>query len=580
MSALPLNFSNIIEYLKEYHYVDKNDMEDLSRCYNLLESYYSGLSDDADSSLDHSITVAQYIATWRFDLDVISAALFHDCTKNNQKEIQAVISEAAYGILEDYYKIRRELEVITSNSQIEKIVEANLLPSGINPESFYIVIAERIDLLSRVKDETSDFSLSLAQTTREVLIPQIQKIHAHNLVDLLEELCFQIENRDVYNAISKIVSNSDSLNDFYRQQTLTKLRQIFDKDSNIVPSSLRAQAKILYFLTEKRSIVSLHRFGIKKAPSFEYALKKLSNKQKTSYIDLTLVLEENLLLDSKQSVDDIFLEYYCQLLKSEGFYLRGYCATTSFNSKYYLMSDRMQNLYRFFIKTESDYLLYFYGDIINKDNVGLGYMPPAPTSKIKVFKPDGTAVRVDIGTTALDFAFLIHEDIGLHFQGGNINHNGKTVFPYTELKNGDTVEIKKSKEITAELRWFRYVKSDLAINRLIKYFNTKLGRSSPKMVGVLTKDGTYAQIEEGSTVLDFAFLIHPDMGLHFDSAMVNNSKVPINYVLQDQDNVIIRKSREHRASISWFRHVRTAKAINELISFFRVNGIPEKDIHR
>ena len=576
MSALPLNFSNIIQRLKEYHYVDENDVEDLFRCYNLLRTYCSGLSDDADLSLDHATTVAQYIASWRFDADAISAALFHDCIKNNQKEIQTVISEAAYGILKDYYKIRKALDVITSNSQIEKIVEENLLPSGINPESFYIVIAERIDLLSRVKNETNDSSLSLAQTTREILIPQIKKIHAHNLVDLLEELCFQIENRDVYNAISEIVSNSDSLNDFYRQQSLTKLRQIFDKDSNIVPSSLRDQAKILYFLTEKRSIISLYRFGIKKALSLEYALKKLSNKQKTSYIDLTLVLEENLLSEKKQSVDDLFLQYYCQLLKKEGFYLRGYYATTAFNSKYYLISDRMQNLYRFFVKTESDYLLYFYGDIISKDNVDLGYMPPASTSKIKVFKPDGTAVRVDIGTTALDFAFLIHEDIGLHFQGGIINHNGKAVFPYTELKNGDTIEIKKSKEITAELRWFRYVKSDLATNKLIKYFNTKIDQSSPKMIRVLTKDGTYAQIEEGSTVLDFAFLIHPDIGLHFDSALVNNSKVPINYVLQDQDHVMIRKSRNDRASISWFRHVRTAKAINELISFFRINGLPEK----
>lgn len=569
MNNIPKQLESIITNLKTYRYIEESDVLRLQQCYYYLQNAYTQNETEIDHVLEHSIAVACHIASWRFNIDTVIAALFHDYSNNNFNQLDSLLSRSSINIISDYHKFKKILDVTATNSEIEQISKIDFTPSSIEPESVYIGIAERIDDLCRCKPEKSDNAIELANVTRQYLIPLVLDIHAYRLVDILDELCFQRENRTAYDAISSIVNESTLLNDYFRQQSLTKLKQIFDKDSNIIPKELGAErARIIDFIIDNRSIVSLHRFGIRNETSFEQALEKIANKIQTPYIDLTLLLKDDNNTSRRTSVHDVFFKYYSKMLIKENFYLKGFHSTTDNHSSYYIISDKMHNLYRLFVRTESEYLNYFYGDIIHEDNVPRKNISQPSEHTIKIFKPDGTSVRVNDNTTALDFAFLIHEDIGLHFDGGDINHNGKPVHPYTVLKNGDTVEIKKSKEVTAELRWFRYVKSELAINKLIKYFNSKLNQPI-KEITVLTKDGTFAQIEANSTVLDFAFSIHPDIGLHFYSALVNGKKVPINYILQDQDKVIIRKSRQVRANISWFRYLNRKKSTNDLIKYFR-----------
>lgn len=574
MSNSTNNFDKVIERLKEYHHVEDNEEKDLRECYHFLEKHFNQNGDCREHSLDRSVSIAHFIASWRFDIHVIAAALFHDWSEPDLKQLEHLLNKTAQGILREYLHIRDGFEAKASNTNIKRTDKYSILSDNKNtsPQSFYIVIAARIDLLSRYKLENSEMAYSLAQTTSESLIPQIKSIHAYHLVDMLEELCFQIENRELYNSIASIVLEKDLLNDYCRQQYLKRLKQILDKDSNIIPEELKEeQSRILAFIVEKRSIVSLQRLGIQKDSSFKFDLDRIADKKQTAYINLTLLVKDNEASDHASSVHDLFLKYYSILLKKEGFFLRGYYSTTDKNSFYYIMSDNMQNLYRLFVKTENEYLQYFYGDIISKDNVGTDYIPRQSDNVIKVFKPDGTAVHVDSNTTALDFAFMVHEDIGLHFDSAEINRNGEAVHPNTTLKNGDTVKIITSKEITAEMNWFRYVKTDHATNKLIKYFKYKQSKyyQSPEHITVKTKDGTFVSIRANTTVLDLAFMIHPDIGLRFESAIVNDKKAPINYILQDQDSVIIKKSRQIKASISWFRHVNNKKSVDELIKHFR-----------
>lgn len=576
------DFIKVIERLKEYHYyIEDSEVEDLWKCYSFLKEHFAKNGECREHSLDRSISVAHFIASWRFDIYVTTAALFHDWPESDLQQLDCLQINTAQDILRGYLHIRDDFEAKALNINAERSDKRNILTDNenISPQLFYIVIAARIDLLSRYKLENSEMAYYLAQSTREFLIPQIKAIHAYHLVDMLEELCFQIENRKLYDAIASIVLENDMLNDYFRQQSLRKLKQIFDKDSNIVPKKLEEErSRILAFMVEKRSIVSLQRLGIQNASSFEFDLEsdlsRIADKNQTAYINLTLLLKNDDAGNYTSNVHDLFLKYYSVLLKEEGFFLRGYYSTTDKNSFYFVMSDKMQNLYRLFIKTENEYLRYFYGDIISKDNVGTDYIPRQSENKIKVFKPDGTAVRVDSDITALDFAFLVHENIGLHFDGGEINRNGKPVYPYTILNNGDTVQIKTNKAITAELNWFRYVKTDHALNKLIRYFkyNQPKRDQFPEYIKVQTLDGTFGSIEANTTVLDLAFMIHPDVGLRFESAIVNGKKAPINYILNDQDSVIIKKARQIKASISWFRHVNNKKSVDELIKYFRNNA--------
>ena len=71
------------------------------------------------------------------------------------------------------------------------------------------------------------------------------------------------------------------------------------------------------------------------------------------------------------------------------------------------------------------------------------------------------------GSTPVDFAYAIHSDLGEHMQGAKINN--KLVSFDTELKNGDMVEIIKSKNARPTAKWHDYARTSLARRNIRSY---------------------------------------------------------------------------------------------------------------
>lgn len=74
---------------------------------------------------------------------------------------------------------------------------------------------------------------------------------------------------------------------------------------------------------------------------------------------------------------------------------------------------------------------------------------------ITVYTPAGEAKSLPQRATALDFAFEVHSDLGLHAQYARIN--GKLCSVKTRLQRGDCVEIGFSPEIAPKPDWLDYV---------------------------------------------------------------------------------------------------------------------------
>ncbi len=95
-------------------------------------------------------------------------------------------------------------------------------------------------------------------------------------------------------------------------------------------------------------------------------------------------------------------------------------------------------------------------------------------------------------------------------------------------------------------------------------------------IKVKTRSGEIMYIPEGSTVLDFAFKIHKDIGLGFKYANVNQSKtkIPPYTTLKDGDQVEIIVNRnkddeiENCAELKWFAYIETDNAKKILIKNF------------
>ena len=83
-------------------------------------------------------------------------------------------------------------------------------------------------------------------------------------------------------------------------------------------------------------------------------------------------------------------------------------------------------------------------------------------------------------------------------------------------------------------------------------------------VYVFTPAGEVKQLPEGATPLDFAFLIHSDVGSHCVGAKVNGKLVPLTYSLKSGDTVEIITDKNRHPSRDWLKIVITAKARNRI----------------
>ena len=96
-------------------------------------------------------------------------------------------------------------------------------------------------------------------------------------------------------------------------------------------------------------------------------------------------------------------------------------------------------------------------------------------SKIHVFTPSGEMKTIKEGYTIIDFAYLIHSELGDHISGAYI---GKEYIPKTELtrvlKDGDEVKILTGKEERPYYHWINEVSSSNAKKRILRFYNKQL----------------------------------------------------------------------------------------------------------
>jgi GTP diphosphokinase / guanosine-3',5'-bis(diphosphate) 3'-diphosphatase len=86
------------------------------------------------------------------------------------------------------------------------------------------------------------------------------------------------------------------------------------------------------------------------------------------------------------------------------------------------------------------------------------------SSEIFVFTPKGEIKTLPSNSTALDFAFALHSELGYHCIGAKVNH--KLMPMSTVLKSGDQVEILTSKSQQPKYEWLNWVTSGSAKNRI------------------------------------------------------------------------------------------------------------------
>lgn len=107
---------------------------------------------------------------------------------------------------------------------------------------------------------------------------------------------------------------------------------------------------------------------------------------------------------------------------------------------------------------------------------------------------------------------------------------------------------------------------------------------------VFTPKGDLLNFPKGSTVIDFAYRIHSDIGLHCSGARVNGQLVSLKYILRSGDTVEIITTPQQVPSRDWLKWVKTPRAKSKIRNWLKAQQrersvalgreILESDLHR
>ena len=131
-------------------------------------------------------------------------------------------------------------------------------------------------------------------------------------------------------------------------------------------------------------------------------------------------------------------------------------------------------------------------------------------------------------------------------------------------------EGKSIKDTSLTMKWIEKIRSWSESSSDSKEFLEDLTHELHEdEVFVFSPKGDIYNFPKGSTILDYAFRIHTDVGLHAKGAKISGRMVPLRTELKSGDQIEVITDKKIKPSPIWLRIVRTSSAKQKLRQYFR-----------
>jgi GTP diphosphokinase / guanosine-3',5'-bis(diphosphate) 3'-diphosphatase len=397
----------------------------------------------------------------------IVSALLHDVVEDTEislEEIEAIFGEKVAGIINGLTKIKGFIGN-TNSIQAENFRKI-LLTMADDVRVILIKIADRTHNMRTLESLPKQTQLKIASETLELFAPLANRLGLFTIKSELEDLCLKYTEPTVFQELdAKIKSSREQINKFIR--TFTKpIQETLDRIG--MKYNINGRVKSHYSIYKKMRI------------------RQISFNQIYDLFAVRIIIE-----DSKDEKADCWKVYsiVTDFYKPNPERLRDWVSTPKANGyeslhttvmgpggrwvEVQIRSRRMDDIAEMGYaahwkykegeigETALDDWIKNVSEILKKpDYNALEFFDEFKmnlfTHEVLVFTPKGDMITLPAKASALDMAFQIHTDLGLHCLGAKVNN--KLVPLSYELKNGDQVEIitsNKKQKITHE--WYEYV---------------------------------------------------------------------------------------------------------------------------
>lgn len=450
----------------------KYDLEVVKDAYNFAEKYHKNQTRKSGEPLIvHPLSVAAYAVRLNLGTVSVVAALLHDVVEYTDVTIDEIDdkfgTEVAY-IVDGMSNIKRSADQFQLQDESAQEIHHLLIKSAGDIRVLILRLADKLHNTITIKYLSEKAQIEHAERTRKIFAPLAEYLSLNYFSQVLYDICFEILNPKEFKEIKDQYDN-------YRNERSREIMSV----SRLIKESLH------------KYNLGIHKiYGREKGIYSTY--KKLKNHEKSdnNSIDINKIFDTAALSVVVESIEECYVvlgvlhnnwEYISEQFKD---YIvkpkpNGYRAihTILINEgepiEVQIKTLEMHEYNEYGPASHISYKLNGGGHKISKldlswvksakswlddpENTEAEYKIETFTNSIFVFTPKGEVIRLDRGSTPIDFAFHIHTDIGIKCTGFRVN--GKLASMDTELKTGDIIEVlMNKKQQYAKPGWLKFAK--------------------------------------------------------------------------------------------------------------------------
>ena len=473
-------------------YLEPKQIEQINKAYEFANEAHSGqFRTSGDPYVSHPIAVANILSSFHMDEDSLSAAMLHDVIEDcgvPKKVIEQEFNKNVANLVDGVSK----LDQLNTTSRTEVNAEnfqKMILAMAKDIRVIVVKLADRLHNMRTIEYLDMDKQKRIAKETLEIYAPLAHRIGMNNVYRELEDLSFKV----IYPTRYKRLRAALKKNRGGQKRLLKKIKRTLEK-------KLLDQGIPAYVEGREKHIHSVYRKMKENRRSFEEimdvcAFKVIVDNPENCYKTLGVVHS------IFKPIEGRFKDYI-SIPKSNGYQsihtgvvgLDG--QPTEIQIKTEEMNEMAENgiashwLYKMGKETETNpqkkarrwvaSLLEMRNDFESSEDFIESVKTDIFPDEIYVFTPEGEIIQLAAGSTAIDFAYAVHTDIGNHCRACRINR--KLAPLSVPLESGQTVEILRDKFPQTSPAWLNFAVTSRARNN-IRHYLSNLRISEAKKLG-------------------------------------------------------------------------------------------------
>jgi len=461
----------------------------------------------------HPIAVAKIVASEiGLDATSIAAALLHDTVEDTEytlDDIERLFGNTVAKIVHGLTKIshlKKDKDVSLQAENFRKM----LLTLNDDIRVIIIKIADRLHNMQTMDAMPEYKQVKIASETLYIYAPLAHRIGMYNIKTELEDLSLKYTEPNRFDAIKDKIEQS--------QEEQTQYIKAFSK---FLKTSLDKEDLNYFIRGRSKSIYSIHKKMQKQSINYEQVFDKFAIR----IVYKSMPKDEKFLAWKIYSiVTDHFtpnptrLRDWISSPKSNG-YESLHITVMGQNNKWIEVQIRSERMHEIAEKGYAAHYRYKQGDekdsgiegwlnrlqevLESKDSSAIDFVENFKLNlyaeEIFVFTPQGELKSLPQGSSALDFAYSIHTEIGSKTRGARVN--GKLVPLSRTVKSGDSVEIITSQNAKPTANWLDYVITSRARNKIKSSLNEEKNKIAEEGKEILRRKLKHLRVENNEKTI-------------------------------------------------------------------------------